>query len=104
MKIQIAEIDKIEIKDFNNSPFLDRMLGSSNFLIQGSDESNDDFKKRIAENTSATSFYYDHINNVQQSVFNKTAKQMIQGLVVLGYDTRKLKREYRKIGLIKGKY
>lgn len=118
MKIEIAELnaqDKIErnihsvkfaieITDFNKTPYLDRIFGQPICIHQRQDESDDEFKKRIAENTLDTNFYYNHVGDIQQRAFNKSIKQLIKGLAECGLDARKLKKQYRKGRLIKGKF
>lgn len=94
----------VEIFDFDKIPFQDRIFGRPVFLSQRQDESDDDFKKRVSENTLDTNFYYDQMMKVQQTAINKSTKKLIQGLSSCGMDARSLKKQYRKAGLIKGKF
>ena len=94
----------VEISDFNKMPFQDRIFGRLLVLCKRQDESDEDFKKRVSENTLDTNFYYDQMSKSQQTAINKSTKKLIQRLSSCGMDARALKKQYRKTGLIKGKF
>ena len=94
----------VEISDFNKMPFQDRIFGRPLVLCKGQDESDEDFKKRVSENTLDMGFYYEQDSKSKQTSINKSTKKLIQGLSDCGFDARNLKKQYRKSGLIKGKF